>query len=264
MSGQGSVDPNRSGCRIGRDSPSELTRKRTAVRFLTFGPYPMRMTLIIALLFLTVGVEGISVLNSSGHHFAFGRGRDNAFIGLDFGRNPYGTSVSFSTTSGRRRLTTALMRAVEARETRMSFDFGFDFRSVIQMDDKGGITLDGEVMQSIGTFLVEVERANALAERQGRGFEVDVVVTDFRLADGVGFEGSPPLQIGEFPDLITNSALRDAVLLAFEPAFKRLGNHPLVTLNLMNEPENISLFSSYVLSRILGGRWVRVRFDAAE
>ena len=143
----------------------------------------MRMTLIIALLFLMVGVEGISVLNASGHHFAFGRGRDNAFIGLDFGRNPYGTSVSFATTSGRRRLTTALMRAVEARETRRTF--GFDFRSVIQLDDKGGITLDGEVMQSIGTFLVEVERANALAERQGRGFEVDVVVTDFRLADGV-------------------------------------------------------------------------------
>ena len=93
------------------------------------------------------------VLNSSGHHFAFGRGRDNAFIGLDFGRNPYGISVSFATTSGRRRLTTMLMRAVEARETRMSFDFGFDFRSVIQMDDKGGITLDGEVMQRYRHFL---------------------------------------------------------------------------------------------------------------
>ena len=46
-----------------------------------------------------------------------------------------------------------MMRAVEARETRMSFDFGFDFRSVIQMDDKGGITLDGEVMQRYRHFL---------------------------------------------------------------------------------------------------------------
>ncbi|HCR17973.1 MAG TPA: hypothetical protein DIU35_10870 [Candidatus Latescibacteria bacterium] len=70
-----------------------------------------------------------------------------------------------------------------------------------------------------------------------------MVVTDFRLADGVRFEGSLPLQIGEFPDLITNPALRAAVLLALAPAFKRLGNHPLVTLNLMNKPENISLSS---------------------
>ena len=224
----------------------------------------MRITLIIAYVMLTGAAAAVSVLNSSGHHFAFGSTRDNAFIGLDFGRNPYGRSVSFATNGGRRRLTTALERAVEARETRMSFDFGFDFRSVVQIDDQGRVILDNEVIQSIRVFLEEVEAASVSAERMGGTFEVDVVMTDFRLADGIEFEGSPPLRIGEFPDLITNPIHRSAVFAALEPVFKILGNHPLVTLNLMNEPENISMSSAQVLLRIGEGRWPQVRFSAQE
>jgi hypothetical protein len=218
----------------------------------------MRALSIIIALLLACTVEASSVLNSSGHHFAFGATRDNAFIGLDFGRNPYGRSVSFATSGGRRRLVAALNRAVDAGETRMSFDFGFDFRSVVVLDEDGA-RLDGEVHQCVETFLVEVETANSLAQRRGSRFEVDVVITDFRLADGISFEGSPPLEIGEHPGLITDDARRESLFTALKPIFRILGRHPLVTLNLMNEPENLSLSFSQVLQRIHEHRWPEVR-----
>ena len=47
-------------------------------------------------------------------------------------------------------------------------------------------------------------------------------------------------------------------MAALKPAFERLGRHPLVTLNLMNEPEFISFPVSRAIALIEEGRWRRV------
>lgn len=201
-----------------------------------------------------------AVTGQSGHHFASGSQRDNAYIGLDFGHNPFGgRSVSFGTTRGRSRLRDALTKAVEAGETRMSFDFGFDFRSVILLDGGNDYRLDTDVIPSIEVFLDEVERADEAARGQGRRFGADVVLTDYRIADGVSTErdaGSGDLvPIGEYPEFLTDAAARAALFAALRPALGLLGSHPRVTLNLMNEPEFISLPVSEVRARIDAGLW---------
>ena len=197
------------------------------------------------------------VANNSGHHFAFGTGRDDARIGLDFGRNPYSDrSVSFATGRGRGRLDRALRRAVENGETRMSFDFGFDFRSVV-VADGDTLRLDREVLPSIQAFLEAVEAANRRAqEAYRRRFRADVVLTDYRMADGISRENGS--RVGEHPEFFLQSSRRAALMAALKPAFEVLGRHPLVTLNLMNEPEFISFPASKAVAFIEEGRWRRV------
>ena len=211
---------------------------------------------------------GGGVLLQSGHHFASGRQRDDAFIGIDFGRNSFGgRSVAFRTSGGRVRLRTALADAVAVGERRMSFDFAFDFRSVIERDSEGRLRLDDEVMPSVDVFLEEVEAADVTARRSERRFGVDVVLMDYRLADGVRTESDPGsgdiVTIGEFPEFLTDSEVRTELLEVLEPVLERLGRNPLVTLNLMNEPEFIALPASEVQARLQSGQWRSVVTDAA-
>ena len=171
---------------------------------------------------------------------------EGAKIGHDFGRNPWGSgSEGFATASGKMRLQSALHNAVMAGETRMSFDFAFDFRSIV-INTGGQIELDDYVLLSIDSFLTEVESADFLGQENGQRFGVDVVIADYRMADGVDREGSPPVMIGEHPEFLTDEAARVNLLQALEPALEKLGQHPLVTLVLMNEPEFVTLSVSVV------------------
>jgi len=210
---------------------------------------------------LGLAEDSDAVVAQSGHHYAAGSLRDNAFIGIDFGRNSFGgRSVSFRTNGGRNRLKTALVKAVSAGEGRMSFDFGFDLRSVI-LREGDGFRLDDDVLPSIEAFLNEVEQADAAAQDAGRRFGVDVVLLDYRVADGVATErdaGTGDLvAIGEYPEFMTDAEEREKLLTTLEPALRRLGRHSRVTLNLMNEPEFMSLPASEVQARIDLGLWRR-------
>ena len=190
---------------------------------------------------------------NSGHHYSSVQG---ARIGHDFGRNPWtGSSESFSTFRGRSRLRRALQQAIGAGETRLSFDFGFDFRSIVVVENPQNIRLDDFVLPSVEAFLEEVEAADASAQEGGGRFHVDVVLTDYRMADRVDREGSPPVAIGEHPELITDETAKLHLLDALSPVFKRLGQHPLVTLVLMNEPEFIALPVAKAVASIRRGKW---------
>lgn len=112
------------------------------------------------------------------------------------------------------------------------------------------IGLDDYVLPSIDSFLDEVERADRLAKEDGHRFAVDVVLTDYRMADGISSEGSPPVAIGEHPEFLTDESVRRNLLLALAPALEKLGQHPLVTLVLMNEP-SFSTLSVAVVDQFL-------------
>ncbi|MBI3320770.1 MAG: hypothetical protein HYZ91_00705, partial [Candidatus Omnitrophica bacterium] len=211
-------------------------------------------------------VEEEAVEHNSGHHFAFGTERDNAFIGLDFGRNPYNPdptgSVSFATDAGQARLRQALTQAVEAGESRMSFDFGFDFRSILTVGPDDRLQLDDEALASIEVFLHEVEAAHALAQARGnRRFSADVILTDYRIADGVAEENGLP--IGEHPEYISDADKRAELMFALRPVFELVGRHPLVTLNLMNEPDFVAMSAAEVRARMDSGMWTGVELSPA-
>ena len=119
----------------------------------------------------------------SGHHYSWLEG---AVIGHDFGRNPWlrNSTEGFAGTRGRSNLHQALLRAVEAGETAMSFDFAFDLRSIVTFASDGSVALDGFILPAIDAFLQEVEMADRAARRNGGYFRAEVVLFDFRVADG--------------------------------------------------------------------------------
>jgi hypothetical protein len=102
---------------------------------------------------------------SSGHHYSFLEG---AQIGHDFGRNPFvrssrdAASLGFATDFGGSRLDQALARAVSAGKTRMSFDLGFDLRSIVVFENGLAISLD-----SVDAFLTALDQADANAQKRG-------------------------------------------------------------------------------------------------
>jgi hypothetical protein len=205
----------------------------------------LRHCLSIWLYFFIATSIYAQVEKDSGHHYSWVEG---AKIGHDFGRNPWGGgSEGFATVRGQTRLQSALQNAVVARETRMSF--GFDFRSLV-ISTGEQMVLDDYVLLSIDSFLKEVERADLLAQEGGRRFAVDVVLTDYRMVDGIASEGSPPVAIGEHPEFLTDESVRRNLLLALAPALEKLGQHPRVTLVLMNEP-SFSTLSVAVVDQFL-------------
>ena len=132
----------------------------------------MRQTIVQLLLFVAffhvVSVPGslVQADTLSGHHYSWLEG---AAIGHDFGRNPWsrGGTEGFAGSKGRANLREALARAVAAGETAMSFDFGFDLRSIVEFE--GTVGLDDYALPAVEAFLFEVERADAVA-RQGALF----------------------------------------------------------------------------------------------
>ena len=64
----------------------------------------------------------------------------------------------------------------------MSFDFAFDLRSIVELE--GPVGLDAYALAAVAAFLAEIEEADAAARLRGRFFRADVVLFDFRLADG--------------------------------------------------------------------------------
>ena len=66
----------------------------------------------------------------------------------------------------------------------MSFDFAFDLRSIVTFASDGSVALDGFVLPAIDAFLQEVEMADRAARRNGGYFRAEVVLFDFRVADG--------------------------------------------------------------------------------
>ena len=207
----------------------------------------LRRWVIVLLYLFAITSANAEIEMRSGHHYSWVEG---AKIGHDFGRNPWGGgSEGFATVRGRMRLQSALQNAVAASEARMSFDFAFDFRSLV-ITNGGQIELDDYVLPSIDSFLEEVVRADLLAKERGHRFAVDVVLADYRVADGVASEGSPPVAIGEHPEFLTDELVRSNLLRALEPALEKLGQHSLVTLVLMNEPE-FSTLSVAVVDQFL-------------
>lgn len=70
----------------------------------------------------------------------------------------------------------------------------------------GGLWLGDEVRASVDVFLEAVAFALTLVQSKGRRFAVDVVLTEFRMADNIFFEGAN--WVGEHPDYITNTETR--------------------------------------------------------
>lgn len=216
-----------------------------------------RLIAILVIASLTAGSARAQIprpLAQSGHHYSWIEG---ARIGHDFGRNPWSpggrSSVGFASIRGRSNLRAALQNAVAAGETAMSFDFGFDLRSVVLFEGNGTVRLDPFAVDAIEAFLEEIEVAHRRAQAEGRTFAADVVLTDFRIADGEDVENGNV--IGEHPALFTSPTTRQKLFAAFSPAFARLGAHPLVTLNLMNEPEFLALPAARAIARIRRGQW---------
>ena len=201
---------------------------------------------------------------SSGHHYSYLEG---AQIGHDFGRNPFARSgqdaesLGFASAFGRSRLDQALALAVAAGETRMSFDLGFDMRSLVLFEQGKAISLDAWVLDSVDAFLAALDRADAEAEKVGRRFSADVVLVDHALADGVSQEGV--FTVGEHPELITDAGLRAQWLDVMADVFVKLVSSDRVTINLMNEPEFVSMSALDAAQRVAAGRFGDVRLVEA-
>jgi len=121
----------------------------------------------------------------------------------------------------------------------MSFDLGFDFRSLVVFEAGVPDRLDDWAIRNTEAFLEAHTVAHESAERQGRSFSADVVLVDHAVADGVQQEG--PFTVGEHHELITDPAKRVRLLEVLRPVLTRLVDHPRVTINLMNEPEFVSM-----------------------
>ncbi|MDA0747980.1 MAG: hypothetical protein O2954_15775 [bacterium] len=195
---------------------------------------------------------------NTGHHFAHAAKtnpsstlRDDARIGWDFGHD---RNVNFASTSGHARLKTALLNAVNASETLMSFDLGFDFRSIVQ-ERNGRLQLYPGVLASLDTFLVEIERANLRARDRNSRFGADLVLTDYRVADGINRPGENE----EHTDYLTTR--RAEFLQTLEPIFTKIATHTTLTLNLMNEPEFAALSVSKAAENIETGQWPNTTFS---
>jgi hypothetical protein len=197
----------------------------------------------------------------SGHHYSWVEG---ARIGHDFGRNPWSAggrdTDGFLSPGGRAALRRALAQAVEAGEGRLSFDFGFDFRSIVRHHEDSTLGLDPSAMAAIDTFLAELDQADAVAQTLGRSLGADVVLTDFRLADNQPADPSHPEAGGDTPAFILNPQARKELVAALAPALARLGGHPRVVLNLMNEPEFLAFPPAKALERIRQGEWPEVSY----
>ena len=196
----------------------------------------------------------------SGHHYSWLEG---AVIGHDFGRNPWlrNSTEGFAGTRGRSNLHQALLRAVEAGETAMSFDIAFDLRSIVIFASDGSVALDGFVLPAIDAFLQEVEMADRAARRSGGYFRAEVVLFDFRVADGEFVDEGVR---GEYPQLFTSAGERRSLFIALQPALRLLGRHRLVDLNLMNEPEFLALPVAKAIARIESGEWDDISFVGAD
>jgi hypothetical protein len=183
-----------------------------------------------------------AVKSASGHHYSYLEG---AQIGHDFGRNPFAqrssdaASLGFDTSFGRSRLRSAMAAAVSAGETRMTFDLAFDFRSLVRFESGLAVELDDWAIRNVTAFLSELTDANGSAKQLGRFFFADVVLVDHAVADGVAHEGA--FTVGEHPELIVDRVARQQMLVVIQPVLSKLVAHPNVTINLMNEPEFISL-----------------------
>ena len=205
----------------------------------------------------SIPVRFIQADTLSGHHYSWLEG---AAIGHDFGRNPWSRdgTEGFAGARGRAHLRAALARAVVAGETAMSFDFAFDLRSIVELE--GPVGLDAYALAAVAAFLAEIEEADAAARLRGRFFRADVVLFDFRLADG---EVVDERVRGEYPALFTNRLERRAIFAALKPVLALLGQHPLIALNLMNEPEFLALPVAKAIARIESGQWADIGFAAA-
>jgi len=217
--------------------------------------------LLISLLLLCALLLFAAPLHAqSGHHYSYLEG---AAIGHDFGRNPWSANgtIGFTSRHGRANLRRALERAVQARETAMSFDFAFDLRSIVVVGGDGSIVLDRYALASVDAFLVQVEEAHQEARLQGRSFSADVVLFDFRLADGQRVDERVS---GEYPRFFSSARERDKLFAALAPALQKLGRHPRITLNLMNEPELLAVPVAKAIARIESGEWAQVPFVGAD
>ena len=192
----------------------------------------------------------------SGHHYSWVEG---ARVGHDFGRNPWSPggqgTEGFVSPGGRAALRQALDQAVAAGEERLSFDFGFDFRSIVQRGEDGTLVLDPFVMPSLEIFLAELDSSHAQAQAKGRSLGADVVLTDFRIADNQPADPDHPEVGGDTPAFILDPRARQELMAALAPALARLGQHPRITLNLMNEPEFLAFPVAKALARLRQGQW---------
>ena len=131
----------------------------------------------------------------------------------------------------------------------MSFDLGFDFRSVVVFEDGITVELDEWAIRNVGAFLDELTLADRLARSRGRTFSSEVVLVDHEMADGVSQEGA--FTVGEHPELVTDPFARAALLDVLSPVRSSLVAHPNVTINLMYEPEFVSM-SAIQAAKIFG------------
>ena len=215
--------------------------------------------LILCVHLLVPGVHLVlaqDISTYSGHHYSWVEG---ARIGHDFGRNPWSPggqgTEGFVSPGGRAVLRQALAQAVEAGEERLSFDFGFDFRSIVQRGEDGTLVLDPFVMPSLEIFLAELDSSHAQAQARGRSLGADVVLTDFRIADRQPADPDHPEVGGDTPAFILDPEARRDLVAALAPALARLGQHPRITLNLMNEPEFLAFPVAKALASLRQGQW---------
>lgn len=225
----------------------------------------MYAPLILCALSLALGLSPTAaqeISAYSGHHYSWVEG---ARIGHDFGRNPWSfggrDTDGFVSTGGRAALQRALANAVEAGEERLSFDFGFDFRSIVQRNAQGSLELDPFVMPAIEIFLAQLDSSHTLAQSKGRRLGADVVLTDFRIADLQLADPDHPEVGGDTPAFLLDPQQRRELVAALTPALARLGQHPRLTLNLMNEPEFLAFPVAKALERIRQGQWPEVSYQ---
>ncbi|MBD3425855.1 MAG: hypothetical protein GF409_01335 [Candidatus Omnitrophica bacterium] len=116
---------------------------------------------------------------------------------------------------------------------------GCTVRVFIYCDIRSGITFDaGGSPTGLTTHVYE--DMDALVEAaQVLGIRLVPVLFDYMIADNVSMEGANP--VGEYPDLITDSAKRTALVNALRPFINRYAGRPEILMwDIINEPIEIT------------------------
>ena len=152
--------------------------------------------------------------------------------GWDIGRHPWGGAHDGFSVNAQLQSDFAELAQHGVKLVRV-FTF-CDLRSGILFDPQGLPT--GFDQYALQDFQALVSAA------EDNGLKLIPVLFDFTLADGVDIEGSN--QVGEHPDLFTDSVKRAALVEIFRPLIQQYGNHQCIAAwDIINEPEYASAVS---------------------
>ena len=126
---------------------------------------------------------------------------------------------------------------------------GCAVRVFIFCDLRSGVTFDGGGTPT-GLSTHVFDDMDALVEAaQVLGIRLIPVVFDYMIADNVNMEGPNP--VGEYPDLITDSAKRAALVNVLRPFIQRYAGRPEIEMwDILNEPIEITTSTSVTVAQV--------------